>query len=84
MYGLGVIKGLGVTLKNFFISYKDDIAWMGKGGRYYNDEALLHRQSLQGTGISTVFYPEEKLPTPERFRFVPFLITDEPPPGQKW
>jgi NADH-quinone oxidoreductase subunit I len=84
MYGLGVLKGLGVTLKEFFISYKDDLAWMGKGGRYYNEDALLERQSLEGKGISTVFYPEEKLPLPERFRFIPFLVTDDPPPGQRW
>jgi len=37
-----------------------------------------------GEGIKTVFYPEEKLPVPERFRFVPFLVTDDPPPGQRW
>jgi len=84
MYGSGILKGLGITLKHFVNSYKDDIAWLGKGGRYYNDEAFIKRQSLEGEGVITVFYPEEKLPTPERFRFVPFLVTDDPAPGQKW
>jgi NADH-quinone oxidoreductase subunit I len=84
MYGLGLIKGLGVTIKHFMDSYLDDIYWMGRGGRYYNDDALTVRQSLKGKGVVTVFYPEEKLAVPERFRFVPFLVTDEPPPGQKW
>lgn len=84
MYGLGIFKGLGVTLKHFVNSYVDDIHWLSRGGRYYNDEALQVRQSLKGTGVITVQYPEEKLPTPERFRFVPFLVTDDPPPGQQW
>jgi NADH-quinone oxidoreductase subunit I len=84
MYGTGIIKGLGVTLKNFILSYTDEFSYLSKGGRYYNDAALQRRQSLEGQGVMTVFYPEEKLATPERFRFVPFLVTDDPPPGQKW
>ncbi len=84
MYGLGIIKGLGVTIRHFIESYTDDIAWLSKGGRYKSEEALIERQSLKGEGIITVQYPEEKLPMPERFRFVPFLVTDDPPPGQRW
>lgn len=83
MYGLNVFKGLGITLKHFVNTYLDDIYWLSRGGRYYNDEALEIRQSLKGKGAITVFYPEEKLETPERFRFVPFLVMDDPPPGQK-
>ncbi|MEM7116592.1 MAG: 4Fe-4S binding protein [Chloroflexota bacterium] len=71
-------------MKHLVDSYLDDIYWLSRGGRYYNDEALQVRQSVKGRGVKTVFYPEEKLPMPERFRFVPFLITDEPPPGQQW
>ncbi len=84
MYGLGVLKGMGITLKHFVVTYLDDIKWAANGGRYYNEEALQNRQSLKGRGVSTVFYPEEKLETPERFRFVPFLVTDDPAPGQQW
>jgi len=84
MYGTGLIKGLGVTLKHFINSYKQDISWLSRGGRYNNEQALIERQSLDGTGIVTVMYPEEKLPMPERFRFVPFLITSDPAPGQQW
>ena len=86
MYGTGILKGMMVTAKHFIRTYLDDIYWnsAGRGGRYYNEEALKVRQSLKGAGVITVFYPEEKLPVPERFRFVPFLITDDPPPGQKW
>lgn len=84
MYGLGILKGMAVTFKHFVTTYLDDIFWASRGGRYYNDSALTVRQSLDGRGVVTVFYPEEKLPVPERFRFVPFLVTDDPPPGQKW
>ena len=84
MYGSGIIKGMAVTLRHFVNSYKDDLTWYFKGGRYYNDEALKVRQGLKTTGVITVNYPEEKLPVPERFRFVPFLVTDDPPAGQQW
>ncbi|MCP4428083.1 MAG: NADH-quinone oxidoreductase subunit I [Chloroflexi bacterium] len=83
MYGLGIIKGMAITMKHFVATYLDDIKWLTNGGRYYNDEALQARQGLQGKGAITVFYPEEKLPVPERFRFVPFLVTDDPAPGEK-
>ena len=72
MYGLGILKGLGVTLKHFVGTYLDDIRWWGK--RYYTDEGIAHRSSKDATGIFTVQYPEEKLPVPEEFRFIPFLI----------
>ncbi len=84
MYGTGILKGMAITFKHFVATYRDDLAWYFKGGRYYNDEALKVRQSLSGRGAITVNYPEEKLEVPERFRFIPFLITDDPPAGQQW
>lgn len=82
MYGVGILRGMAVTLKHFIITYVDDVKWASRGGRYYNPEALKVRQSLQGRGVITVNYPEERLSVPERFRFVPFLVTDDPAPGQ--
>ncbi len=84
MYGTGILKGMALTFKHVVATYRDDLAWYFKGGRYYNDEALKVRQSLSGRGAITVNYPEEKLEVPERFRFIPFLITDDPPAGQQW
>lgn len=72
MYGVGILKGLGVTLKHFISTYVDDIRWLGK--RYYNDEALEVRQGVHGKGVFTVQYPEEKLVIPEEFRYIPFLL----------
>jgi NADH-quinone oxidoreductase subunit I len=80
MYGLGIIRGLGVTLKHFFETYLDDIRWLGK--RYYTAEGLDHRRSPDVKGIFTVQYPEEKLPVPEEFRFVPFLLYEEKEDGK--
>ena len=75
MYGKGILKGLGVTLKRFINTYVDDIVWWGR--RYYKPEGIAHRSSKDTRGIFTIQYPEEKLPTPEEFRYVPFLVYDD-------
>lgn len=79
MYGSGILAGLGVTLKHFVDSYVDDLKFLGQ--RYYNPASLNQRQGTRGKGVFTVQFPEEKLPTPERFRFIPFLLYDEKPDG---
>jgi NADH-quinone oxidoreductase subunit I len=81
MDGMGIIKGMGVTLKRFVETFLDDIRWFGK--RYYTDEGIAHRKSTDVRGIFTVQYPEEKLPVPEEFRYIPFLIYEEGPNGEK-
>jgi NADH-quinone oxidoreductase subunit I len=81
MYGKGIVKGLGVTLKRFVDTYLDDISWWGR--RYFKPEGIAHRSSKDTRGIFTVQYPEEKLPVPEEFRYVPFLVYDEKPEGEK-
>ena len=79
--GFGILKGLGVTLRRFIETYIDDIRWWGR--RYYTKEGVAHRMSKDARGIFTVQYPEEKLPVPEEFRFIPFLIYEEGPDGEK-
>jgi len=81
MYGKGILKGLGVTLKRYIETYVDDIRWMGK--RYYKTEGIAHRSSKDAKGIFTIQYPEEKLPSPEEFRFLPFLVYDEDENGER-
>lgn len=80
MDGLGIIKGMGITLKRFVETYLEDLRWWGK--RYYTKEGIASRQSTQARGIFTVQYPEEKLPVPEEFRFIPFLLYEEGPNGE--
>jgi NADH-quinone oxidoreductase subunit I len=85
MYGLGILKGLGVTFKHFINSYLDDLKYAGKKAGMTSFEV---RQGLKAEGIFTVQYPDEKLAVPERFRFVPFLVVedlDHPDrPGHDW
>ena len=81
MDGMGIIKGLGVTLRRFVATYTEDIKWLGR--RYYTKEGIAHRMSSEARGIFTIQYPEEKLPVPEEFRFTPFLVYDVDENGEK-
>jgi NADH-quinone oxidoreductase subunit I len=75
MFGLGIAKGLGVTLKHFIDTFIDDLKYFPKS--MVSKEAFASRQGPQGNkGLFTVEYPEMKLKTPENFRFIPFLVTD--------
>lgn len=81
MIGKGILQGLGVSLKRFIETYLDDLKWIGR--RYRTDAGIAHRASKDGRGIFTVQYPEEKIPVPEEFRFVPFLVYDEGQDSEK-
>ena len=80
MDGLGIIKGMSVTLRRFVDTYLEDLRWWGK--RYYTKEGIAQRRSTKTRGIFTVQYPEEKLPVPEEFRYVPFLLYEEGANGE--
>ncbi len=86
MYGTGLLKGMGVTLKHFLDTYLADLKYLGRGKR--NNAAFQVRQGWQARGLFTVEYPEEKIAVPERFRFIPFLVInnldDEENPGHDW
>ena len=81
MDGMGILKGMGVTLKRFVDTFVDDIKWLGK--RYYTKEGVAHRMSKDTRGIFTVQYPEERLPVPEEFRFIPFLLYEVDENGEQ-
>ena len=84
MYGKGILKGLSVTWKRFWDTYLEDISWLIRGKKRYNtEEGIRHRSSKNTRGIFTVQYPEEKLITPEEFRYIPFLVYDEGADGKK-
>ena len=88
MYGKGLLKGLGVTFVRFFNTYWEDLTWSWRRittgeKRYRSPEGIAHRSSKNTRGIFTVQYPEEKLPVPEEFRYVPFLVYDEGAEGAK-
>ena len=79
MDGIGILKGLGVTLRRFIGTYIDEIKWLGK--RYYTEDGIRHRMSKEASGVFTIQYPEEKVPVPEEFRFIPFLVYEEKEDG---
>lgn len=81
MYGLGIIKGLVVTIRHFIMTYIEDIKWGKK--RYGTEEGIEHRRSIDVDGIFTIQYPEEKMPVPEEFRFIPFLVYEPGPNGER-
>ena len=79
--GWGVVKGLLTTFKHLVTTYIEDFR-QGKK-RYYTPEGIEQRRSHDVQGIFSVQYPEEKLPVPEEFRYLPFLLYEESEDGNK-
>ncbi|HRJ40844.1 MAG: 4Fe-4S binding protein [Caldilineaceae bacterium] len=79
MFGTGLLKGLGVTLKHTLETFADD---RGKVPDRYRDSIDLGHgrriinQPIDQEGLLTIQYPEEKRQLPERFRYIPMLIWD--------
>jgi NADH-quinone oxidoreductase subunit I len=75
MNGFAILKGLSITFRHFVETYLEDI----KGGkkRYRTKEGIASRSLASTKGLFTVQYPEEKLPVPEEFRYIPFLVYDD-------
>jgi NADH-quinone oxidoreductase subunit I len=84
MNGLGVIRALGVAFKHFVDTYVVDFRAMRSGNkRYFTAEGVRARSQHDTSGIFTIQYPEEKLPVPEEFRYIPFLVYEEGENGEK-
>ena len=80
MFGSGILKGLGVTLKEFIDTYIDDIKKIPSryaGGRTEIEQRIGSEQ----TGLFTIQYPDERRKLPERFRYIPMLVY-EPETGE--
>ena len=76
MFGLGLIKGLGVTMRHFVQSYLyDRKPWEPR----YSQEWLEKHQAIDGKGIFTIQYPEQKRQVAENMRYIPMLIYEEAP-----
>lgn len=82
MIGKELLRGIGITIRHFVETYIEDFRWAGKK-RYYTKEGVLARGDAETKGIFTIQYPEEKFVLPEEFRFIPFLVYDETPEGEK-
>jgi NADH-quinone oxidoreductase subunit I len=81
MTGWGILKSLWVTFRHLMVTYIEDIRH-GKR-RYFTPEGIEARRSSDVQGIFTVQYPEEKLPVPEAFRYLPFLVYEEGANGER-
>lgn len=66
MNGIGIIKGLVVTIRHFFATYF--------AGLSFTKKEKAKRGTLQAEGLFTVQYPEESVVIPEEFRVIPFLV----------
>mgnify|MGYP005832161859 FL=1 len=79
--GGGILRGLWTTFRHFVKTYLEDLRTGKK--RYFTSEGIELRRSPDVEGIFTVQYPEEKLPVPEEFRYIPFLVYDEGENGER-
>jgi NADH-quinone oxidoreductase subunit I len=81
MNGLGILRGLWTTFRHLLLTYKIDLR---EGKKRYNTvEGIKARSAPNMEGAFTVQYPEEKLPVPEEFRYLPILIYHQNSNGEK-
>ncbi|MFC2036361.1 4Fe-4S binding protein [Chloroflexota bacterium] len=74
MFGLGLIKGLSVTMRHFIESFTyDRKPWEKR----YSEEWLEKHQAIDGKGMFTIQYPEQKRRISENFRVTPMLVYEE-------
>lgn len=78
MYGLGILKGLLITLKHFFDTYLFDF-----GRKQKNLPESEKRGRVDSKGLFTSQYPEEVLASPEEFRVIPFLVYETGQDGER-
>ncbi len=79
MFGSGLLKGLGVTMKHLVDTFVDDFQKVPS--RYANSQEIdgkrkVMRQPQTQEGLLTIQYPEEKRIPPEHFRYIPMLLWD--------
>ena len=79
MNGKGIIRGLGVTLRHFIDTYVVDFQAKRSGKK----RTVADKASADVRGLFTIEFPEEELPVPEEFRFIPFLVYEEGENGAK-
>lgn len=79
MFGTGIIRGLGITLKRTVDTFVDDAK---KTPSRYTDaldtpQGKILQQPTDAHGLFTIQYPEEKRLIPENFRYIPMLVYEE-------
>ncbi len=83
MFGRGLLKGLALTMRHFIESFTYDrtrnpFSLFSLKGRY-DEEWLEKHQDIDGKGMFTIQYPEQKRRITENFRCIPMLVYEETP-----
>jgi NADH-quinone oxidoreductase subunit I len=81
MNGLGILKGLRVTLKHFFETYWIDIIHSKR--KLNNTQIAASLAKADTKGLFTVQYPEQHVILPEEFRVIPFLVYETAENGER-
>ena len=79
MFGTGLLKGLGITLKHMMDTFSDDrkeVPSRYQDSLVFDNGRRIMQQPIEQEGLLTIQYPEEKRLLPERFRYIPMLIWD--------
>ena len=61
-------------MKHFVATYVEDFKYIGKKAGL--EPRPLRRQNPKNHGLVTIEYPNERMPVPEAFRYIPFLVKD--------
>lgn len=77
MLGLGILKGMSVTLRRFIDSYVFDL---GKFPWRYRSRPVFERMGVTQRGAFTIQYPEERIAMFPRYRG-PLLLLTNPETG---
>lgn len=79
MFGSGLLKGMGITLKHFTDTFADDrkkVPSRYEDSVKLDDRRRIIDQPITQEGLLTIQYPEERRLLPERFRYIPMLLWD--------
>jgi len=89
-FGTGVARGMWITFRHFLETYTvgQNKQPAAAGNLPAAAEATVGDKMPAGMptelgGIFTLQYPEQKLPVPERFRYIPFLLYEEEPTSER-
>lgn len=83
MFGLGVVRGMGITLRRFVKTYLRGYDTYPRAQEIGGLAEVERKYPTEPGALFTVQYPEEKVPVPERYRNIPMLIYDPRPDGER-